>query len=231
MLNKLYPPLSSEIRTRIITLWSVLLVGALVVGGIAAYMGSFVRGNVADQLGSQQIVFTAAADLKPVEKAEDVVAGGCLSRYGGTLMTTGDQARCYANHYIGLHTRESAITAGFPGATYATLGAEQTKIRAEIAAAQTEGANPDAIKALNDKLTAAGNLRTTMQTSSTLRGQLLNAWGWDTFGMGIMVTGVALIAIALVFGAALVYELRTKSVAEEDAVVPANLRAIPTGAR
>jgi hypothetical protein len=214
MLNRLYPPLSSEIRTRIVTLWSVLLVGALVVGGIAAYMGNFVRGNVADQLGSQQIVFTAAADLKPEEKAEDAVAGGCLTRYAGTLMTTGDQAQCYANHYIGLHTRESAVTAGFPGATYATLGTEQTKLRAQIAAAQTAG-NADQVKALNDRLTAAGNLRTTMQTSSTLRGQLLNAWGWDTFGIGILVTGIALIAVALVFGSALVYELRTKAATEE----------------
>ena len=207
MLNQLYPPLSSEIRSRIITLWTVLLVAALVVGGIALYMGNFIRSNVRDQLGAQQIVFTAATDLTPEEKAEDA----CLTRYAGALMTTGDQARCYSDHYIALHTKESAEKAGLPGATYATLGKEQTTIRNEIAAAQKAG-NQDAVKAANDRLTAATNLRTTMQTASTLRGQLLNAWGWDTFGIGILATGAALIVVGLVFAGALIYELASKAV-------------------
>jgi hypothetical protein len=208
MLNKWYPPLSSELRSRIVTLWAVLLVAALVVGAIAVYMGGFIRGNVRDQLAAQQIQFTAAAELTPVEQAE----AACLTQYGGTTMTTGDQARCYSEHYIGLHMQESATKAGFPGATYATLGKEQTQLRAQIVAA---AGNPDAVKALTDKLTAAGSLRTTLQSGSTLRGQLLNAWGWDTFGIGILVTGVALLAVALVFGSALAYELRTTAVADE----------------
>ena len=82
-------------------------------------------------------------------------------------------------------------------------------LRAQIVSA---AGNPDQVKTLTDKLTAAGSLRTTMQSGSTLRGQLLNAWGWDTFGIGILVTGVALVAVALVFGSALAYELRTKAV-------------------
>jgi hypothetical protein len=165
MLNTLYPALPPELRTRIVTLWSVLLVAVLVVAVIALTMGSFIRGNVHDQLAAQQIEFTAAADLSPVEQAE----AACLTRYGGATMTTGDQARCYSEHYIGLHMKEAAEKAGFPGATYATLGKEQTQLRAQIAAAQTGGA-PDAVKTLNDKLTAAGSLRTTMQSGSTLRG-------------------------------------------------------------
>ena len=231
MLGRLYPPLSSELRSRILTLWGVLLVGALVIGGIAVYMGNFTRGNVRDQLSTQQIVFTAAAELTPVEKAEDAAAaGGCLSRYGGQLMLTGEQARCYSEHYLGLHVREQAKTAGFPGASYASMGKEQTKIRADIAAAQAAG-NADAVKTLNDKLTAAGTLRTTMQTTSMMRGQLLNAWGWDTFGIGIIVTGAAMIAVALVFGAALAYELTTKPVAAEEREVVGKLGAFPVAAR
>src|SRR5688572_13467043 len=231
MLAKIYPPLSSELRSRILTLWGVLLVGALVIGGIAVYMGNFTRGNVRDQLGTQAIVFTAAADLAPAEKAEDAAAaGGCLSRYGGQLMVTGEQARCYSEHYLGLHVREQAKTAGFPGASYASMGKEQTKIRADIAAAQAAG-NADAVKTLNEKLTAAGTLRTTMQTTSMMRGQLLNAWGWDTFGIGIIVTGVAMIAVALVFGAALAYELRTKATAAEVAAVAGKVSGLATAAR
>jgi hypothetical protein len=207
MLNRLYPPLSQEVRSRIITLWSVLLVGALLVGGAALYLGNFIRGNVRDQLGAQQIVFTAAAELTPVEKAEDA----CLTQYAGQTMTTGDQARCYSEHYIGLHMEESATRAGLPGATYATLGKEQTKVRADIAAAQAAG-NQDAVRAANERLTAVTALRNTMQSGSTLRGQLLNAWGWDTFGIGIMATGAALLVVALVFAAALAYELTSKRI-------------------
>jgi hypothetical protein len=211
MLNKLYPPLSPEVRSRIVTLWSVLLVVALAVGGIALYMGTFIRGNVRDQLEAQQIVFTPAADLADIERAESP----CLTQYAGQLMSTGAQAQCYSDHYIFLHTKESAQKAGFPGATYATLGKEQTTIRNDIAAAQKAG-NQDAVKTLNEKLTAAGNLRTTMQTASTLRGQLLNAWGWDTFGIGIIATGAALFAVALAFGAALAFELTTNAAPVED---------------
>ena len=230
MLGRIYPPLSSELRSRILTLWGVLLVGALVIGGIAVYMGNFTRQNVRDQLTTQAIVFTAAADLAPAEKAEDAgAAGGCLSRYGGQLLVTGEQARCYSEHYLGLHVREQAKTAGFPGASYASMGKEQTKIRADIAAAQAAG-NADAVKTLNDKLTAAGNLRTTLQTTSMMRGQLLNAWGWDTFGIGIIVTGAAMVAVALVFGAALAYELSTKAVTVEQAV-PAKALVATAAAR
>jgi len=221
MLNRLYPALPPEVRSRIITLWSVLLIGVLVVGGIALYMGNFIRGNVRDQLGAQQIVFTNAADLAPEERAEDA----CLTQYAGALMTTGDQARCYSDHYIALHVKESAEKAGFPGATYATLGKEQTQIRNDIAAAQKAG-NQDTVKTANDRLTAATNLRTTMQTGSTLRGQLLNAWGWDTFGIGILSTGAALLLMGLVFAVALAYELTHKT----EPVQPAQAqnRTVPT---
>jgi hypothetical protein len=226
MLNRLYPPLPQVIRSRIITLWAVLLVAVLLVGSVALYMGSFVRGNVRDQLGAQQIVFTAAADLAPEEKAGDA----CLTQYAGALMTTGAQAQCYADHYIGLHVKESADKAGFPGATYATLGKTQTDIRTEIAAAQKAG-NDAAVKAANDRLTAAGNLRTTMQTASTLRGQLLNAWGWDTFGIGIVATGATLLLVGLAFAVALAYELTRKAVPAEDQAVAQTAGALAGAAR
>ncbi|HEU5315547.1 MAG TPA: hypothetical protein VFX49_05515, partial [Chloroflexota bacterium] len=85
---------------------------------------------------------------------------------------------------------------------------------------QTAG-NADQVKALNDRLTAAGNLRTTMQTGSTLRGQLLNAWGWDTFGIGLFATGAAMVAVGLVAAAGLAYELRTRP---SDVEAPATAR-------
>lgn len=226
MLYRLYRPLSDEVRSRIVTLWAVLLVGAVVVGSIALYLGTFIRGNVRDQLMAQQIAFTATADLTEQERAEDA----CLTRYAGTLMTTGAQAQCYSEHYIALHMRESAEKAGFPGGTYATLGKEQTKIRTQIAEAQKAG-NQAAVQAGNDRLTAAANLRTTMQTGSTLRGQLLNAWGWDTFGVGIIATGAVLYVVALAFGAALGYELSTKTVPARDPALAGQVGALAAATR
>ena len=64
-----------------------------------------------------------------------------------------------------------------------------------------------------------------------MRGQLLNPWGWDTFGIGIIVTGVAMIAVALVFGSALVYKLRTKATATEVAAVAGKASGLATAAR
>ena len=46
-------------------------------------------------------------------------------------MTTGAQAECYANHYIGLHL--SGIAGG---KTYAQLGTDQFALQAKVAAAQ-----------------------------------------------------------------------------------------------
>jgi hypothetical protein len=148
-------------------------------------------------------------------------------------MVTGDQARCYSEHYIALHMKTAAETAGFPGATYATLGKAQTQIRNDIAAAQKTG-NQDAVKAASDRLTAATNVRTTMQTGPTLRGQLLNAWGWDTFGIGVIATGAALVVVGLAFAVALVYELTRRTVPGipgEDRTVTGTVSALAAATR
>ena len=45
-------------------------------------------------------------------------------------MTTGKQAECYANDFIGLHVMTAS-----GGLTYADLGVPQSALRAEVAAA------------------------------------------------------------------------------------------------
>lgn len=198
MFQYLKQPLSPPMRARVLILWGVLTLGALVVGAIALYEGTFVRDNVTDQLSAQQIQFTPADQLTEVERNRDA----CLVEHGGKLMETGAQARCYANHYILLHMDESATAAGYPGATYATLGNEQRRLRAELQAA------PQERKAeVQRQLDAVTALRTSMQTGSTLRGQLLNAWGWDTFGQGVMIGGVVAVLGALLFAALFIFEV------------------------
>jgi hypothetical protein len=96
-------------------------------------------------------------------------------------MQTGAQAECYAKFYIALHMEKSAETAGFPGATYATLGATRTDLSAQITAAKAKGDTAGAAD-IQKKLDSATSLRTTMQTGETLRGLLLTVYGFSTIG-------------------------------------------------
>ena len=101
--------------------------------------------------------------------------------YAGQPLQTGAQAECYAKYYIAVHMDTSAKTAGFPGATYATLGATRSELSAQVAAAKAKG-DTAAADAAQKKLDAATALRTTMQTGETLRGLLLTTFGFSVLG-------------------------------------------------
>jgi hypothetical protein len=187
--------------SRVLLLWLTLTIGTLVVGGVALWLGGFIQGNIRDELASQQITFTAADQLSDEERAIPGVVENA-----GLPLTTGNQAQVYAN-IMELHLKSSAEGAGYPGASYATLGGIQRQLRADVAAA-TEADDAAALEAAQTELTAVTNLRNTMLTGSTLRGTLLSAYGWDNVATGILATGAAVIVLALVFGVLFVYELR-----------------------
>ncbi len=193
--------LSAAMWARVLLLWFVLAVGALVVGGAALAMGRFVQDNIRSELASQQITFTAAENLSDEERA---LPG--LVENAEQALTTGNQAQAYAG-YIGLHLREAADEAGYPDASYATLGAVQRTLRAAVATA-TESGDQAAIDEAQANLTAVTNLRTTMQTGSTLRGMLLSAYGWDNVATGVTLGGAFILALAVVFALLFIYEWR-----------------------
>jgi hypothetical protein len=120
-------------------------------------------------------------------------------------MTTGAQAECFAKYYLALHMETAAINAGFPGATYATLGNIRTDLTNQIAAAKTRG-DTTAAADLQKKLDSATSLRTTMQTGETLRGLLLTVYGFSVIGekagfaANIVLGLAALVAILSVAG-------------------------------
>lgn len=201
-----FPPLPREMRSRILVLQAILFVGALILGAIVLYIGIvLVRGNVHDQLKAQQITFTPADKLTQQEKTWKS-GSKCLVTNAGKALTTGDQAKCYSDYYILLHMTEAAETAGYPGGTYATLGTEQTNLRTQIADAKAKN-DTNAANAAQQKLDAVTGLRNTLQSGTSLRGQLLNAWGWDTLGIGVIVGGVVVLILALVFLVAFLFEL------------------------
>jgi hypothetical protein len=185
------------------TLDIIFAAGGIAVALILAILGVFVftqyqfsTNYVKQELSAQKITFTPAANLSAEEK--NWKAGSvCLTEFAGQTMQTGAQAECYASYYIALHMETAAVNAGLPGATYATLGATQTDLRNQIAAAKAKG-DQATVDATQKKLDAAASLRTTMQTGETLRGLLLTTYGFSVIGQIAGDAAYALFALAIV---------------------------------
>jgi hypothetical protein len=174
----------------------LLAVLLLAFGYLLADQGSFARSYVRDQLGQQKITFAAADELTP-EDTSWKPGSTCLVTYAGQLMETGKQAECYANYYIGMHLVTRAESAGYPGATYATLGGTRSELQADLAAAKEKGDTAGAAK-IQEELDAATALRSTMQTGETLRGLLLTSYGFSIFGeKAVLASNIAFIAAGL----------------------------------
>jgi hypothetical protein len=169
------------------TLDLILAGGGLMVAALLVALGfaigtqnSFSSNYVKEELSAQKITFTPADKLTDEEKSWKA-GSACLVTYGGQLMQTGPQAECYAKYYIALHMDTAAKTAGFDGATYATLGTIRTGLSADVAAAKAKGDTAAAADS-QKKLDSATSLRTTMQTGETLRGLLLTVYGFSVLG-------------------------------------------------
>lgn len=161
--------------------------GGLLVAVILVALGfalltqyTFAQDYVKEELSAQKITFATADKLTPAETTWKA-GSACLVTYAGQIMQTGPQAECYAKYYLAEHMDASAKNAGFPGATYATLGAIRTDLSAQVAAAKTKGDTTAAADA-QKKLDSATSLRTTMQTGETLRGLLLTVYGFSAIG-------------------------------------------------
>jgi predicted PurR-regulated permease PerM len=193
--------LSAAMWSRVLLLWLTLAIGALVVGGIAVGLGQFIQDNIRNELASQQISFTPADRLSDEERQ----LPGMIENAGQPL-TTGNQARIYSD-LIALHTRQAAEAAGYPDATYATLGGIQRELRAAVADA-TESGDEAALEAAQTELTTVTNLRNTLLTGSNLRGNLFSAYGWDNVATGVTAAGGFILVLAVVFFVLFFYELR-----------------------
>ena len=144
----------------------VVAVVLLLAGGLLVWASSFATQNVHDQLKAQQIKMPVAAALTtPTMKAE-------LSKYVGQDLTTGAQAKAYADYYIQAHMNEQA-----QGKTYSQVSGEYM---AALKADPTAQATQD-----------LGQLRQTLFMGTTLRGMLLNAYAFATLGTIAMWAAIA----------------------------------------
>ena len=182
--------------------------GALTLAGLLLVLGlvmtsnaNFSRTYVKDQLSQQHITFKTAATLTAEEQKSP-----CLVRYAGQALTTGKQAECYANDFIGLHVGSIA-----KGSTYADLGAPQTELTAKVKAAQAS--NDPALADLQKQLATVTGQRESVFKGETLRGLLLTSYGFSVFGVkGGQVANVtygAAALLALLALAGFVHALRT----------------------
>jgi hypothetical protein len=177
------------------TLDILFSVGGLVLAGLLLIVGivltsnaNFANDYVTDQLSAQNITFKTADALTDEEKKS-----ACVVKYAGQKLTTGKQAECYANEFIGLHLKSTAN-----GATYAELGAPQSKLRTQVADAK-KNSDPN-LASLEEQLAEVTAQRDTVFKGETLRGLLLTSYGFSEFGTkAAQAATVAYIAAGLLF--------------------------------
>ena len=146
----------------------VLAVVLAIGGGLLLWGHSVISNDVHTQLAAQKIVFPAANS--PEIKALPAVDATAMKPFAGQLLTTGSQAEVWADHFIAVHLREIG-----GGQTYSQLSAKSM-------------AQP--------KNTALAQQVQTIFRGETLRGLLLNAYGWWQMGQ------IMLISAFVAFGAA-----------------------------
>ena len=191
--------MNSAIRWRIITLQAVLVVVLAAASGFALYLGNFTTNQVRTELAAQQISFPAADQVK---------AGGALDPkefpqeirdQAGNQVLDGNQARIYANDFIGKHLEGVA-----GGKTYAQVSNEQIADQALLATTPTTDSN---YKNLQNQIAILGGQKTALFQGETLRSMLLNAYGWWTIGTYTTWAAYGLMLAALVVLGALVFEV------------------------
>jgi hypothetical protein len=188
-----------DIKWRIVTLQSILVVVLAAAAGFAFYEGSFVTGYVKDQLVAQQISFPGTDQIKAGGALDPAEFPAEIRDQAGKQVADGNQARIYANDFIDKHLQGVA-----GGLTYATIGTKISGLNAQLAnTAKTDPAYAN----LQTQIATANGQRDTLFKGEMLRATLLNSWGWWTLGVYATYAGIGLLIAALgVFGA-LIYEL------------------------
>ncbi|HVM41734.1 MAG TPA: hypothetical protein VM618_13245 [Acidimicrobiia bacterium] len=170
----------------------------VIIGLVLTANANFAKDYVRDQLSEQKITFTPAEFLSEEERQAE-----CLVANAGQPVTTGKQAECYANEYIGLHLKDIA-----EGQTYAELGGVQRGLEAQI-----EEAPEGEQAALEAELAEVTGARDTLFKGETLRGLLLTSYGFSVFGVkGAQVATIAFALaglLAVLALAGLVHAMRT----------------------
>jgi hypothetical protein len=155
----------------------VLLIG----GGLLTWASSFIGDQVNTQLSEQHITMPVAEATSSLPQADQ----SALAPYAGQPLTTGPQAKAYANHYIAVHMSEAS-----GGKSYSEVSGAYIAQCSDPKAAATK------------TCTNLAGLKQTMFMGSTLRGLLLYGYAFATIGT---IAGIG--AIVAYVGAAFLFLL------------------------
>ncbi len=150
---------------KLLSWFGVLLAAVLLVaGGLLTWANVFIGNQVHDQLSAQKITMpTDQTGLAELPKSDAAV----LSKYAGQQLTTGPQAKAYANHYIAVH-----LNAAGGGQTYSQISGQYIQQCTSTPA-----------KAATPACTKLAATRQTMFMGETLRGLLLYGYAFATIGV------------------------------------------------
>lgn len=156
----------------LLTFGGVVLTVVLVVAGSLLLWGhDFAQSNVHSQLVQQQITFPTAAQLAHPNGSEITPAmQKTLGRYAGKPLTTGPEAKAYADDFIAVHLSQMPYHG----------------VYSQISAASLAQPNNAQLKALD-----AASFQGT-----TLRGLLLEAYAFSEFGLIAQVAAICSFVLA-----------------------------------
>jgi ABC-type multidrug transport system fused ATPase/permease subunit len=161
----------------------ILAIVLLVAGGLLTYASVFIGNQVHDQLAAQHVTMpTTQTGLSDLPKADQAA----LAPYAGKTLTTGAQAKAYADHYIAVHLQ------GIGGG----------KTYSEVSGQYIQQCTSDPKVAATKVCTDLASARQSMFMGETLRGLLLYGYAFATMGV---IAGYA--ALASFVGSALLFVL------------------------
>lgn len=152
----------------------VMVIVLVVAGALLMWGYSFASSNVHNQLAQQQIFFPSKAAFAHAKAGTEITPSMIpyVSQYAGQQLLTGAQAEAYANHFIAVHLSEMP----FHG-VYAKI--------ATAALAQPGNAKLAALEQVSFR-------------GTTLRGLLLEAYGFSTLATIALWAGIAAFILAAI---------------------------------
>jgi len=154
----------------------MLTIVLIVAGSLGLWAYSWSNTNVHNQLAEQRITFPAAAAFKNAKVGTEITPSmiPSVSQYAGQQLLTGAQAEVYADDFIAVHLQEIG-----GGLTYSQLSAKAMAL-------------PKGTPAYT---AAEGQVQTVFQ-GTTLRGLLLEAYGFSKFGQIALVGAIVAFVLA-----------------------------------
>jgi hypothetical protein len=179
--------MNRELRWRVLTLQAIVTIIFAFGAGVGLWAHSFTQDQVRSQLAAQKVQMPTAASLQTAEYSNADRAA--LDPYSGQIMTTGYQAKAYADHYIGVHLKAM-------GSTYSQISEKYINLTVVKKLPPTD-----------PQVQAVSGLRTTIFMGTMLRSTLLQAYAFWFVGDIALYAAIGLVVGAVGVFLAFLFEL------------------------